>query len=98
MRRVLAARTVRTLGVSIAMAAVLASAGCATGPDRHPGDPLEPMNRVIFNFNDGIDKYVARPVATVLRERGRRARFARPSATSFRISATSATSRTTCCN
>jgi phospholipid-binding lipoprotein MlaA len=63
MRRVLAARTVRTLGVSIAMAAVLASAGCATGPDRHPGDPLEPMNRVIFNFNDGIDKYVARPVA-----------------------------------
>ncbi|SAL09114.1 MlaA family lipoprotein [Caballeronia telluris] len=63
MRRALAAGTVRTLGVSVAIAGVLATAGCATGADRHPGDPLEPMNRAIFGFNDGVDKYVARPVA-----------------------------------
>ncbi|NML31407.1 MlaA family lipoprotein [Paraburkholderia antibiotica] len=37
--------------------------GCATGPDRKPGDPFEPVNRVIFNFNDGVDRYVAVPVA-----------------------------------
>lgn len=37
--------------------------GCATGSDRQPGDPLEPMNRAIFSFNDGLDKYVARPAA-----------------------------------
>ncbi|SAL72338.1 ABC transporter [Caballeronia terrestris] len=63
MRRALAAGRVRTLGVSFAVAGVLATAGCATGPDRRPGDPLEPMNRAIFKFNDGLDTYIARPVA-----------------------------------
>ncbi|MEZ0600767.1 MlaA family lipoprotein [Paraburkholderia sp. IW21] len=37
--------------------------GCATGPDRKPGDPFEPVNRAVFNFNDGVDRYVAIPVA-----------------------------------
>lgn len=37
--------------------------GCATGPDRKPGDPFEPVNRAVFNFNDGLDRYVAVPVA-----------------------------------
>ncbi|MCC8403008.1 VacJ family lipoprotein [Paraburkholderia sp. MMS20-SJTN17] len=37
--------------------------GCATAPDRKPGDPFEPVNRVIFNFNDGVDRYIATPVA-----------------------------------
>ncbi|CDY75091.1 Nucleoside ABC transporter, periplasmic nucleoside-binding protein [Caballeronia glathei] len=63
MKTALAAGNFRTLGVSVAMAGLLATAGCATGPDRRPGDPLEPMNRAIFSFNDGLDKYIARPVA-----------------------------------
>ena len=29
-------------------------AGCATGPDAHPRDPLEPWNRGVFRFNDAI--------------------------------------------
>jgi phospholipid-binding lipoprotein MlaA len=48
---------------ALAFAATSLIAGCATGPDRKPGDPLEPMNRAVFNFNDGVDRYVAVPVA-----------------------------------
>ncbi|HZZ13889.1 MAG TPA: MlaA family lipoprotein [Paraburkholderia sp.] len=47
----------------LALAATGLITGCATGPDRKPGDPLEPVNRVVFNFNDGLDRYVAVPVA-----------------------------------
>ncbi len=35
-------------------------AGCAT---KDPRDPLEPMNRVIYKFNDGLDKIIIKPVA-----------------------------------
>ena len=38
--------------------------GCATGENRHPDDPLEPMNRAVFRFNDAIDQAVLKPVAT----------------------------------
>lgn len=34
--------------------------GCAT---HTPHDPLEPMNRVIYRFNDGVDNVLMRPVA-----------------------------------
>jgi phospholipid-binding lipoprotein MlaA len=48
-----------------ALALVVASTltGCATGPDRKPGDPLEPMNRAVFKFNDTIDTAIAQPIA-----------------------------------
>lgn len=36
--------------------------GCA-GPGGHPKDPLEPMNRATFRFNETADEYVLRPVA-----------------------------------
>ncbi|RKT20311.1 phospholipid-binding lipoprotein MlaA [Paraburkholderia sp. RAU2J] len=48
---------------ALALAATGLISGCATGPDRKPGDPFEPMNRAVFNFNDGVDRYVAVPVA-----------------------------------
>ncbi|WP_309678509.1 VacJ family lipoprotein [Polaromonas sp.] len=41
--------------------------GCATGPNANPADPLEPFNRVMFNFNDGVDRAVLKPVATAYR-------------------------------
>jgi phospholipid-binding lipoprotein MlaA len=47
----------------LALAATGLISGCATGPDRKPGDPFEPANRVIFNFNDGVDRFIAVPVA-----------------------------------
>ncbi len=40
--------------------------GCATNGDRH--DPLEPLNRGIYGFNDAIDKAVIKPVATGYKE------------------------------
>jgi phospholipid-binding lipoprotein MlaA len=64
MRTASTARTARMLSGRIALAGIVALAGCATGPDRKANDPLEPMNREIFKFNDAADRYVARPVAT----------------------------------
>jgi len=43
--------------------AVLAASGCASSPDADPRDPMEPMNRAIYSFNDGFDDYIAKPVA-----------------------------------
>jgi phospholipid-binding lipoprotein MlaA len=42
--------------------------GCATGPNANPADPLEPLNRATFSFNDGLDRAVVKPVATVYKE------------------------------
>ena len=42
---------------------LLLLAGCAS--TKNPRDPLEPMNRVIYHVNDGLDKAVMKPVATV---------------------------------
>jgi phospholipid-binding lipoprotein MlaA len=53
----------RALGLVLAAAL----AGCATGPDRDPRDPLEPWNRAVYKFNDKVDQVVARPVATAYR-------------------------------
>lgn len=39
------------------------SACAATGG--HPKDPLEPLNRATFSFNETADRYVMRPVAQV---------------------------------
>ena len=38
--------------------------GCASGPNANPADPLEPLNRTVFRFNDGLDRAVFKPVAT----------------------------------
>jgi phospholipid-binding lipoprotein MlaA len=40
-----------------------ALAGCATGPDRNPDDPLEPLNRATYRFNDALDRAIAKPLA-----------------------------------
>ena len=37
--------------------------GCAS--TNNPRDPLEPVNRAIYHLNDGLDKVVMKPVATV---------------------------------
>jgi len=51
----------RNAALTLAAAGLIS--GCATAPDRKPGDPFEPVNRAVFNFNDGLDRYVAVPVA-----------------------------------
>ena len=37
--------------------------GCAT-TGGNPNDPLEPYNRAMFRFNDGVDKAIVQPVAS----------------------------------
>lgn len=54
----------RDLQACALIAATLVLCGCATRPERTAGDPLEPMNRAIYSFNNRLDKYVARPAAT----------------------------------
>ncbi|HEX3753802.1 MAG TPA: VacJ family lipoprotein [Rhizomicrobium sp.] len=41
----------------------LVVAGCATDPEA-PDDPLEPMNRFFFNFNQRLDRHAALPAAS----------------------------------
>jgi phospholipid-binding lipoprotein MlaA len=43
---------------------LLALTGCASGPNANPRDPLEPYNRTMSSFNDGVDRAVLKPVAT----------------------------------
>jgi phospholipid-binding lipoprotein MlaA len=43
-------------------------AGCASGPNANPRDPLEPFNRGVYKFNDTVDKAVLKPVATAYRD------------------------------
>ncbi|VVD27564.1 Phospholipid-binding lipoprotein MlaA [Paraburkholderia dioscoreae] len=54
----------RVAGVLMGVAAVTGLTACATGPDRKASDPLEPMNRAVFSFNESLDQHVAKPVAT----------------------------------
>ena len=55
-----------TLVVWAACLALLA--GCATGPNANPKDPLEPMNRSISKFNEVLDDNVLKPAAKGYRD------------------------------
>jgi len=57
----------RFLGVGLLMIAVLLT-GCASGPNADPRDPLEPLNRGIYRFNNTVDDAVLKPVATAYRD------------------------------
>jgi phospholipid-binding lipoprotein MlaA len=51
--------TAATLTLLIATAL----SGCATTGESASGDPIEPANRPVFEFNQGLDHKVVRPVA-----------------------------------
>ncbi|HXU92593.1 MAG TPA: VacJ family lipoprotein [Gallionella sp.] len=51
-----------TIRIMIALAAV-ALTGCASTPAKNPADPLESINRGVYQFNDALDKAIAKPVA-----------------------------------
>ncbi|WUR13166.1 VacJ family lipoprotein [[Empedobacter] haloabium] len=52
----------RKTSVLLALAAAAALSGCAVGPDKR--DPMENWNRAVFQFNDTVDTYALKPVAT----------------------------------
>ncbi|MFZ5525003.1 MAG: MlaA family lipoprotein [Pseudomonadota bacterium] len=49
------------LPITALLIAILLLTGCAGG--RNPADPLEPLNRGIYRFNDSVDRAVIKPVA-----------------------------------
>jgi phospholipid-binding lipoprotein MlaA len=53
--------------IAVLCAAAAALGGCATSGAFDPRDPFEPANRVVFEFNDGVDKAVIKPVAQAYR-------------------------------
>lgn len=59
-------RLVRWTFAAVALASTV---GCATvaGQPPNPVDPLEPLNRSVYRFNDTVDRAVLRPVATAYR-------------------------------
>jgi phospholipid-binding lipoprotein MlaA len=48
-----------------AVAGIMLTTGCATTGSGDPRDPLEPMNRAIYTFNDGLDTVLIKPLAIV---------------------------------
>lgn len=56
--------TINSLLRAAGLAGLLAVAGCASGPAADPRDPLEPLNRSLYRFNDGVDRALLKPVAT----------------------------------
>lgn len=55
-------RQISVLPMLLAAAAAVTLSGCAVGPDKR--DPMENWNRAVFNFNDKVDTYALKPVAT----------------------------------
>jgi phospholipid-binding lipoprotein MlaA len=61
-------------GVSARLARLLALAGAAlllsgcAGFNKNPRDPLEPMNRQVMVFNEGVDSVVLKPAATLYKQ------------------------------
>jgi phospholipid-binding lipoprotein MlaA len=54
---------VRPLSAALSAVPLMVLGGCATGPDRNPEDPLEPLNRATWRFNDTVDRNIAQPLA-----------------------------------
>jgi phospholipid-binding lipoprotein MlaA len=53
--------------LAVAALAAAALAGCASVRSPDPRDPWEPMNRATFEFNDGFDRVLAKPLAEAYR-------------------------------
>ncbi|MFZ9284895.1 MAG: MlaA family lipoprotein [Burkholderiaceae bacterium] len=63
-----AASTWRRALALCALAVATLLTGCASGPLSTARDPLEPLNRQVYAFNEGADQLVVKPVATLYRE------------------------------
>ena len=64
--RAQAHRTPALLSLALTLAML---AGCATtSPNANPRDPWEPFNRGVSDFNEGVDRIVLKPVATLYRD------------------------------
>jgi phospholipid-binding lipoprotein MlaA len=54
----------RKWAMAVLLGAAVGLAGCATGPDADPRDPIEPLNRAVHSFNnDLLDRALLEPLA-----------------------------------
>jgi phospholipid-binding lipoprotein MlaA len=53
----------RRPAIVLALVRAVFTAGCASDPEA-PDDPLEPMNRFFFDFNQRLDRHAALPAAS----------------------------------
>jgi phospholipid-binding lipoprotein MlaA len=61
---------IRKLKTAILLGLTASLIGCASipaGVERSPQDPWEPFNRSVFEFNEGLDTYLLKPVVAVYR-------------------------------
>jgi phospholipid-binding lipoprotein MlaA len=58
----------RRLACALAAGALCLLAGCATVSNGDPRDPYESWNRKVFEFNEGFDEAIAKPIATGYRD------------------------------
>ncbi len=67
---VLTILTFRRLLCCLLITAAQLLSACASAPQQQDvtPDPLEPVNRAIFNFNDKVDRYALKPVAKAYRK------------------------------
>jgi len=55
----------RKVKAAILLGLIASFIGCASipaGAERSPQDPWEPFNRSVFEFNEGLDAYLLKPV------------------------------------
>lgn len=57
------ASSCRRMVLALLLGLTLGLAGCATGVDRDPRDPLEGFNRGMFSFNQLLDRAILKPLA-----------------------------------
>ncbi len=57
--------SLRMSGVGALLALLLAGCASTSAATKSPHDPLEPLNRGVYRFNDAVDRAIARPVAKV---------------------------------
>jgi len=60
--------SMRMLARTLVVAAFWLLAGCATVQNGDSRDPYESWNRAVFDFNEGFDEAVAKPIATAYRD------------------------------
>lgn len=65
--RSIAGKAASRVRIGLAAAGVSLLVGCATVPAGTVNDPYETFNRSMFSFNDGLDKILLKPAATVYR-------------------------------
>jgi phospholipid-binding lipoprotein MlaA len=58
----------RVLRATLVLSMLALLTACASGPSAHPKDPLEPLNRSVYRFNEGVDEAILKPVATTYRD------------------------------